>query len=160
MKIQILNCFTCNARFPRELETGTVCLLVETDQGLTLVDTGLGLDDYAHPTWFTQFFRIITSMPFDPQEAAINQIQRLGYKPEDLKHIILTHMHFDHCGGLPDFPHAVSFAWSLRRSDQNRYGMAFSLCRCGSGFSEDEHPCMDDSVRSWPIHASPAKVLC
>ena len=106
MKIQILNCFTCNARFPRGWETGTVCLLVETNQGLTLIDTGLGLDDYAHPTWFTQFFRIITSMPFDPQEAAVNQIQRLGYKPEDLKHIILTHMHFDHCGGLPDFPHA------------------------------------------------------
>ena len=106
MTIQILNCFTCNARFPRGWETGTVCLLVETNQGLTLVDTGLGLKDYTHPTWFTQFFRIITVMPFDPQEAAVNQIQRLGYQPEDLKHIILTHMHFDHCGGLPDFPHA------------------------------------------------------
>jgi glyoxylase-like metal-dependent hydrolase (beta-lactamase superfamily II) len=106
MKIHILNCFTCNARFSREWKTGTACLLLETNQGLTLVDTGLGLKDYTHPTWFTQFFRIITSMPFDPQEAAINQIQRLGYRPEDLKHIILTHMHFDHCGGLPDFPNA------------------------------------------------------
>ena len=106
MKIHILNCFTCNARFSNEWKTGTVCLLVETDQGLTLVDTGLGLQDYTHPTWFTQFFRIITSMPFDLQEAAVNQIQRLGYRPEDLKHIILTHMHFDHCGGLPDFPRA------------------------------------------------------
>lgn len=106
MTIHILNCFTCNARFPRGWETGTVCLLLETNQGLTLVDTGLGIQDYTHPTWFTQFFRVITSMPFDPQEAAINQIQRLGYRREDLKHIILTHMHFDHCGGLPDFPHA------------------------------------------------------
>jgi len=42
----------------------------------------------------------------DPQEAAINQIQRLGFKPEDVRHIVLTHMHFDHCGGLPDFPKA------------------------------------------------------
>jgi len=106
MKIHILNCFTCNARFPRGWETGTVCLLVETNQGLALVDTGPGLQDYTHPTWFTQFFRIITSMPFDPEEAAVNQVQRLGYQPEDIKHIILTHMHFDHCGGLPDFPSA------------------------------------------------------
>ena len=29
------------------------------------------------------------------------------YKPEDLKHIILTHMHFDHCGGIGDFPDAI-----------------------------------------------------
>jgi len=106
MQIHILNCFTCNARIPKSWETGLACLLLETNQGLTLVDTGLGLEDYANPAWFTQFFRLITIMPFDPREAAINQIQLLGYKPEDLKHIILTHMHFDHCGGLPDFPHA------------------------------------------------------
>jgi len=105
MTIHLLNCFTCNARFG-ELKTGMACLLIESDQGLILVDTGLGLEDYAHPTWFTQFFRVITVMPFDPSEAAINKVQQLGYKPEDVKHIFLTHMHFDHCGGLPDFPHA------------------------------------------------------
>jgi glyoxylase-like metal-dependent hydrolase (beta-lactamase superfamily II) len=105
MTIHLLNCFTCNARFG-ELKTGMACLLVETNDGLLLVDTGLGLDDYAHPTWFTNFFRIITEMPFDPNEAAVNRIQKLGYHPEDVKHILLTHMHFDHISGLPDFPHA------------------------------------------------------
>jgi glyoxylase-like metal-dependent hydrolase (beta-lactamase superfamily II) len=82
------------------------CLLIETNQGLVLVDTGLGLEDYAHPTAFTRFFRLITVMPFDPEEAAINRVKQMGCKPEDVKHIILTHMHFDHCGGLPDFRHA------------------------------------------------------
>jgi glyoxylase-like metal-dependent hydrolase (beta-lactamase superfamily II) len=53
-----------------------------------------------------QLFRVITVMPFDPQEAAINRIKVLGYEPRDVQHIILTHMHFDHCGGLPDFPGA------------------------------------------------------
>jgi glyoxylase-like metal-dependent hydrolase (beta-lactamase superfamily II) len=105
MTIRFLNCFTCDGRF-NDWRTGTLCLLLETNNGLTLVDTGLGLADYENPTLFTQFFRLITIMPFDPQEAAINQIQRLGYKPKDLKHIILTHMHFDHCGGMSDFPHA------------------------------------------------------
>jgi glyoxylase-like metal-dependent hydrolase (beta-lactamase superfamily II) len=105
MAIHYLNCFTCNARFIG-WKTGTLCLLVETNLGLALVDTGLGLEDYARPTWFTQFFRVITSMPFDPQEAAVNQINKLGFNPEDIHHIVLTHMHFDHCGGLPDFPHA------------------------------------------------------
>ena len=106
MTIHLLNCFTCNARWPSKMKTGTLCLLIETDQGPVLVDTGLGLRDYSQPTWFTQFFRVITIMPFDLNEAAFHKVQKLGYKPEDIKHIILTHMHFDHCGGLPDFPHA------------------------------------------------------
>ena len=66
MPIHFMNCFTCNARFP-DWKTGTLCLLVETDQGPLLVDTGLGRADYARPTWFTQFFRLITIMPFDPE---------------------------------------------------------------------------------------------
>lgn len=45
-------------------------------------------------------------MPFDPREAAINQLAEFGYRPEIIKHIILTHMHFDHMGGLSDFPQA------------------------------------------------------
>jgi glyoxylase-like metal-dependent hydrolase (beta-lactamase superfamily II) len=107
MTIHLLNCFTCNARWPSKLKTGMVCLLIESDQGLALVDTGLGLQEYSHPTWFTQFFRIITSMPFDPDEAAFNRIRQLGYEPEDVKHIILTHMHFDHISGLSNFPRAT-----------------------------------------------------
>ena len=70
------------------------------------MDTGLGLDDYVHPTWMTQLFRVITEVRFDPNEAAVNRIRQLGFRPEDVKHIILTHMHFDHISGLPDFPHA------------------------------------------------------
>ena len=106
MIIHLLNCFTCNARWPSQLKTGMVCLLIETDQGPVLVDTGLGLGDYIHPTWMTRLFRIITELPFDPNEAVVNRIRQLGYRPEDVRHILLTHMHFDHISGLPDFPHA------------------------------------------------------
>jgi glyoxylase-like metal-dependent hydrolase (beta-lactamase superfamily II) len=70
------------------------------------VDTGLGLGDYANPSWMTRLFRVITIIPFDSKEAAVNRIQSMGYQPEDVKHILLTHMHFDHCSGLSDFPHA------------------------------------------------------
>ncbi len=106
MTIRIINVFTDNARRPSTLKTGMVCTLVETRQGLVMIDTGPGLDDYRHPSGIFQLMRVVTSTPFDPGEAAFNQVQRLGYKPEDVRHIILTHMHFDHCGGLPDFPWA------------------------------------------------------
>jgi glyoxylase-like metal-dependent hydrolase (beta-lactamase superfamily II) len=105
MSLRFLNCFTCNSRF-NAWKTGTLCLLVETNQGLALVDTGLGQDDYLYPAPFIQFFRVITQMPYKIEESAVRQVQRLGYKPGDVRHIVLTHMHFDHCGGLPDFPEA------------------------------------------------------
>jgi glyoxylase-like metal-dependent hydrolase (beta-lactamase superfamily II) len=105
MTIHLFNGFTCNARIG-SLKTGMVCLLIESNAGFVLVDTGVGLGDYAHPTVMTQLFRVITEVRFDPNEAAVNRVKQLGLKPEDVKHIILTHMHFDHCSGLADFPHA------------------------------------------------------
>jgi glyoxylase-like metal-dependent hydrolase (beta-lactamase superfamily II) len=106
MSIQFFNGFTCNARIPASWKCGTLELLVETDQGLVLVDTGLGTDDYVHHSGILKLFRVVTHVPLDSQEAAVHQIARLGYKPEDVRNIVLTHMHFDHCGGLPDFPKA------------------------------------------------------
>ncbi len=103
MNIHFLNCFTCNARVPSKLRSGTLCLLIETRQGLVLIDTGLGQDDYVHRSGILRLFQVVTTVPLDPQEAAARQIARLGYQVEDVRHIVLTHMHFDHCGGLPDF---------------------------------------------------------
>jgi len=106
MDIHFLNCFTCSARVPSGWHSGTLCLLIETDQGLVLVDTGLGQDDYVHRTGIVRTFQVVTMVPMNPAEAAVRQVAHLGYKPQDVRHIVLTHMHFDHCGGLPDFPHA------------------------------------------------------
>jgi len=105
MKIHYLNCFTCNARIPSNWQTGMLCLLIECDQGLVLIDTGPGESDYIRPPGILKLFRIFTKVPRD-QATAIKQIRLLGYQPNDVHHVILTHMHFDHCGGLPDFPHA------------------------------------------------------
>ncbi len=57
------------------MKTGLLCLLIDTNAGPVLVDTGLGLQDYSNPTWFSQFFRVITVMPFDPSEAAVNMVK-------------------------------------------------------------------------------------
>ena len=106
MKVHILNGLTINTRWPLHWQTGQVCLLVETRRGLILIDTGLGLDDYTHPTAITNLFRLVMQMPFDPNQAVKNQLSHLGFIPQDVRHIVLTHMHFDHCGGVPDFPWA------------------------------------------------------
>ena len=82
------------------------CILIETDDGLLLVDTGFGTRDCIAPTFLMRLFLAMSGSPRDLEETAISQIKRLGYAPEDVKHIVLTHFHYDHVGGLPDFPQA------------------------------------------------------
>ncbi|MBI5441024.1 MAG: MBL fold metallo-hydrolase, partial [Deltaproteobacteria bacterium] len=82
------------------------CLVLETAEGLALVDTGLGLRYLEKPEALGKgVFRFLKA-PTDPEETAVGQLRRLGYAPEDVRHILLTHLDLDHAGGLPDFPKA------------------------------------------------------
>lgn len=103
VQVHHLNCGTM--RFPGAL---LVChvLLVETEGGLVLVDTGYGLRDIADPADRLGPARAFTRPVLDPAEAAVNQVTRLGYSPADVRHILLTHLDMDHAGGLADFPDA------------------------------------------------------
>jgi glyoxylase-like metal-dependent hydrolase (beta-lactamase superfamily II) len=84
------------------------CLLVETDAGLVLVDTGLGLRDVADPrTRLSRVFLALLAPELREQMTAIRQIERLGFEAEDVRHVVLTHLDFDHAGGLDDFPEAT-----------------------------------------------------
>jgi len=85
------------------------CLLIETDaHGLVLVDTGIGLDDIRNPRRLGAFFG--GAMKIDATMsamAAASQVEALGFRRADVRHIVLTHLDFDHAGGLPDFPAAT-----------------------------------------------------
>ncbi len=105
MSIRILNCGTMHPYFPM-IDNGITCLLVETDDGLVLVDTGFGVGDYLHPGRFMRIFLAALRSPRDVNETALYQIQRLGYQATEVRHIVMTHLHIDHAGGLPDFPYA------------------------------------------------------
>jgi glyoxylase-like metal-dependent hydrolase (beta-lactamase superfamily II) len=82
--------------------------LIECDSGLVLVDTGLGTRDVAEPSpRLSRFFLNMMRPPLKKEMTAVEQIRRLGFDPSDVRHIVLTHLDFDHAGGLDDFPQAT-----------------------------------------------------
>lgn len=85
-------------------------LLAETsNDGLVLVDTGLGTADYANPTsrLGRGFVDVYARPVIEPALAAVHQIRALGFEPRDVRHIVQTHLDLDHVGGLSDFPQAA-----------------------------------------------------
>jgi glyoxylase-like metal-dependent hydrolase (beta-lactamase superfamily II) len=84
------------------------CLLVETDKGLVLIDTGFGTQDYLHPqARLGKLFSKVSAIQFDFTLTAVAQIQQLGFQPSDVKHILVSHLDLDHAGGISDFPQAT-----------------------------------------------------
>jgi glyoxylase-like metal-dependent hydrolase (beta-lactamase superfamily II) len=99
------------------------CLLVETADSLVLIDTGYGLRDVADPR--SRIAKVMLAMmkpDLREEMTAIRQIQRLGFDPRDVRHIVLSHLDFDHAGGLDDFPGATVhlLAEEVRSASQRR----------------------------------------
>ncbi len=115
MRVHHLNCATMNPVLPglvfgdapaahRHLVAH--CLLIETVAGLVLVDSGLGTADIADRRRLGGVFRALARPTLDEAETAVAQLRALGFHPEDVTHVIPTHLDVDHAGGLPDFPKA------------------------------------------------------
>src|SRR5919112_4897266 len=85
------------------------CLLVETDSsGLVLVDTGFGSRDVEDPyERISSLFIHTNRIQLEHRYTALEQVKSLGISPRDVRHIVLTHLDFDHAGGLEDFPDAT-----------------------------------------------------
>jgi len=117
MRIHHLNCGTCCPPGGR-LFDGTSdsplghivchCLLIESDRGLILLDTGFGTRDVARPRdRLSEFFLQMNQPQLRAEETAAAQLRRLGFDPADVRHIVITHLDFDHAGGIEDFPNAA-----------------------------------------------------
>lgn len=71
------------------------CLLIEHDDGLVLIDTGIGNKD-------DEKFRGIYGVENagkDGRTKLEDALRELGHGPDDMRWVINTHLHFDHAGG-------------------------------------------------------------
>jgi glyoxylase-like metal-dependent hydrolase (beta-lactamase superfamily II) len=69
------------------------CLLIDTGEKLILIDSGAG-DKQLEYLKYYDFKGVIN---FE------TELNKLGYKSTDITDVVLTHLHFDHCGGCTKF---------------------------------------------------------
>lgn len=122
----------------------THCLLIETDQdGLVLIDTGYGVQDVRRPhPRLPHAWRALLNIQLREEDTALRQVEALGYSARDVRHIVLTHLDFDHAGGLEDFPDARVHVLALEREAAQKRPRSFVG-------DQRYRPLQWDGVREW-----------
>jgi len=133
MRVHHLNCGTIRplggrlidgrGGFLHRTEMVCHCLLLETENGLVLVETGMGSPAVRRPDeWLGRRFVRSRNPVLDDESTAAGQVKKLGFAVEEVKHVVLTHLDLDHAGGLVDFPQAKVhvYAEELRAFERPR----------------------------------------
>ena len=117
--------------------------LLDTERGWILLDAGLNPDNGRDPARMHEKFGKLRMTPPIIREAHLldRQLTEIGVRYEDIGHVILSHLHYDHGGCLRRFPHA-------RISIQRReYEHAFGPDP-GFAYFRDEY---DDPRLQWDL---------
>jgi glyoxylase-like metal-dependent hydrolase (beta-lactamase superfamily II) len=67
------------------------CLLIENGDRLTLIDAGMG--NKQSEKFFSYYY-------MDHRFDLDSSLKNLGFSKDDITDVFLTHLHFDHCGGV------------------------------------------------------------
>ena len=98
---------------------GTNCLLIEAGSELVLVDTGIG---DKHDDKFLDIYAV------DPRRTTLPEsIRAVGFDVGDVSHVVLSHLHFDHCG------------WNTRRDESGALVPTFPKARYWLERGEVDH---------------------
>ncbi len=98
--------------FGRErVEVPISVFAVQHRDALVLVDAGMAPKVATDPEfWAHPITRVIMNKLFrfhiEPEDALGIQLHRAGIAPEEVDKAVITHLHFDHAGGIADIPQA------------------------------------------------------
>ena len=112
------------------VRAGTFVTIFETLSGWAMIDSGYGVNDFDHPNLILRMFTSFTRTPLEPKNCVIHQLNDFGLRPQQIKHIILTHMHIDHAGGIADFPwatvHVFEKEFQAAKKKSGRLGIGYN----------------------------------
>ena len=85
--------------------------VIEHRDGLVLFDTGLDPAIVSNPTYIDSvigrfFMKRIFRLHIGPTDTLANKLNAIGYAASDVCKVVVSHLHFDHIGGIGDVPQA------------------------------------------------------
>lgn len=84
--------------------------VIEHERGLVLFDTGLVPEAAGDPSAvYGEWFAEHAGIAFTLDQRVDRQLEAIGYRTDDITHVVLSHSHLDHTGGLGHFPNAEFF---------------------------------------------------
>lgn len=81
-------------------------VLIEHPQGLVLFDTGLH-EELHHDTSRLRTNETLFAVDMKAGDGVGSQLRNLGVDPSEVRYVINSHLHFDHCGGNAQAPNAT-----------------------------------------------------
>ena len=81
--------------------------LIETDDGLVLLETGVNPDGLKDPTLAAGERARHMTLRLKAEDDIRARLREIGVKPEEVRYVVLSHLHWDHVGGCRFFPQAT-----------------------------------------------------
>ncbi len=118
------------------------CLLLRGHDRVILVDTGLGHKTDAR---FDEIYAVDRSTTLE------GSLDALGVAPEDVTDVLLTHLHFDHAGGVSrrgtDGALVLTFSHATHHVQRRHWEWAHESPREGASFLPENLDPMEDAGR-------------
>ncbi len=89
----------------QKIKSPVTSVLLLHDQGPILVDTGLNPDGLTNPEGAWGPRAKLIKPELTESDDIRNRLKEVGLRVEDVKMVVLTHLHWDHTGGLRFFTH-------------------------------------------------------
>lgn len=115
LKIDYFCCGSCsgnlgvlfrNHPFQNRLFPAGVFLLTHPEEGYILYDTGYDFQILQQSGWTRRLYRMVTPIQLTKEQQIQSQLKKSGIEPDEIRHVIVSHLHPDHVGGLRYFPNA------------------------------------------------------
>ncbi|MBF6568971.1 MAG: N-acyl homoserine lactonase family protein [Candidatus Binataceae bacterium] len=93
----------------RLIEMPVPTYVIEHPKGLVLFDSGCNPSVATDPQGYWGHIADYLHVRFTPELVVDAQLRQHGYRPEDIRYVVVSHLHLDHAGGLALFPNARFF---------------------------------------------------